>query len=320
MTNKKFINPHQKKTKRTLFHYLLWQFGFYNEKAVKMPLPTDFIYPNRREVSTSPYKLTWINHSTFLIECDGVTFLTDPIFTTCFSPFPFIGPKRQHQPKPTLEDLAHRVDVVLISHNHYDHVDKKSLKKLQRANPSIQWIVPLGLKSWFEKKLQAESIFELDWYKEVSLTKYSREIRCTAVPAQHFSGRGLFDANCSLWMGVVVEMGEKRFYFAGDTGYNEVDFKEIGGRYKKMDLSLLPIGIYTPRPFMRSVHINPEEAVIIHKEVHSVLSVGGHWKTFQLATHEESERPPFDLYCALQKEGLSPEVFRVLEPGQTISW
>jgi N-acyl-phosphatidylethanolamine-hydrolysing phospholipase D len=299
---------------------LLWQCGFYNDPPLP-PVPDNFVYPNPIEESTSRYKVTWINHSTFLIQADDVTFLTDPIFTNRCSPFSFIGPKRHHQPKPSLEGLP-KVDFVLISHNHYDHMDRATLKKLLELQPALQWIVPLGLKCWFLKKIKEvnpASVRELAWYESIVIRQGTQEIKCTSVPAQHFSGRGIFDANKTLWSGFIVETREKCFYFAGDTGYNEIDFKEIGKRYKKIDLSLLPIGIYTPRDFMKPVHINPKEAVIIHKEVGSLLSIGGHWKTFRLAS-EETERPPFDLYCALKEQGVSPQEFRVLNPGQTISW
>lgn len=319
--NKQFKNTHNNKFKRSFFNYLLWQFGFYNDKNSCIPMPQDFSYPNCIENVNSPYKITWVNHSTFLIEALGITFLTDPIFNKRCSPLPFIGPKRKHQPEPRLDHLP-GLDFVLISHNHYDHMDKRALKKLYKANPLIKWVVPLGVKSWFLKNMKEvdpEFIIELNWHDSKEFLYKETKIRFAAVPAQHFSGRGFFDKNRSLWMGLVVEVGEKRFYFAGDTGYNEIDFREIGKRYKKMDLSLLPIGVYTPRAFMKSIHINPEEAVKIHKEVGSLLSVGGHWKTFRLA-NEPLERPPFDLYCALQEHGLSPDVFRVLNPGQTIAW
>lgn len=317
----RFKNPHVENINRSLFHYLLWQLGFYNDTDFIPPLPSDFVYPNTIESGEGLYKVTWINHSTFLIEAEKIVFLTDPIFTIRCSPFSFIGPKRKHLPKPPLECLP-KIDFILISHNHYDHMDKIALKSLHKKNPTIKWIVPMGVKKWFlkhMKKVEADSIIELQWYETVTLKTRAPSIKCTSVPAQHFSGRGVFDKNTTLWMGIVIEIEEKRFYFAGDTGYNAIDFQEIGRRFKKMDLSLLPIGVYRPRLFMQNVHINPDEAVQIHEDVHSCLSVGGHWKTFRLA-HEELDRPPFDLYHALKKRGIPHFKFRVLNPGQTISW
>ncbi|MEM8728136.1 MAG: MBL fold metallo-hydrolase, partial [Chlamydiota bacterium] len=267
-------------------------------------------------------RVTWINHCTFLVSVGNLSLLTDPIWSVRCSPLSFLGPKRRHEAPLTLEKLP-RIDFVLLSHDHYDHFDTKTLLKLAELNPGITWIIPLGLKKRLHK-LNFRHIIEMKWWEQIPIGMRGQEVVITAVPAQHFSGRGIFDKNRTLWTGFVVdfvhrEKRDKRLYFVGDTGYNQKDFKKIGKEFGTMDLSLIPIGTYVPEAFMDAVHISPHKAVAIHDEVGSLLSVGMHWKTFRLSS-EDLEQPPYDLYRALKQRGIEPETFRVLEPGQTINW
>ena len=191
-------------------------------------------------------------------------------------------------PAISLDDLP-RLDIVLISHNHYDHLDKKSVLAItenQKENPPL-FLVPLGMKAWFADIGIKERVLELDWWESHQLGNW----RYHAVPVQHWSRRGLFDTNKVLWCGWVVEAPGKRLFFAGDTGYSK-DFKDIGSRFKSMDLSLIPIGAYAPRWFMKNMHCNPEEAVQIHLDVRSKKSVGMHWGTFLNLTDEPLDEPP----------------------------
>ena len=315
-----FLNPYQKHVPRGIIHYLLWRFGFYKDETVPEPLPLGFKYPNdQSEADLSAPHATWINHSTFWVMLDGKGILVDPIWNERCSPIPFIGPKRHHLPSHSLLQLQ-KVDYVIASHNHYDHLDKKTVKQINQLYPNVTWIVPLKVKKWVHKVLptvEKERVIELDWWEKFQ----NKDFTFTAVPAQHFSGRGLFDKNRSLWMGCVIESerSKKRVYFAGDTGYNPIDFKKIGQMFGSMDLSLIPIGVYTPRRFMCSVHINPVESLAIHNDVNSKLSIGGHFGTFKLSS-DAITRPPFDLYRALEKEKTPWESFRVLKPGQYINW
>lgn len=320
---KGYLNPYLSRTRRNLFDFFLWMIGFYKDKDTILPLPPDFQFPNPEEgVNDTQPTVMWVNHSTFLIECEGHTFLVDPIWDQRCSPISFLGPKRLHHPPFSLHHLP-MIDYVIISHNHYDHLDKKTIHSLLQLFPEITWIIPKKVKSWFHrhfKHCDLQKIIELEWWESFVVDK----VKFTSVPAQHFSGRGLFDLNRTLWMGCVVEIkkemqGKKQFYFVGDTGYNQYDFKEIGQQFGPMDLSLIPIGAYRPKRFMQSVHVNPEEAVMIHQDVQSRLSLGGHWSTFCLSTEGRS-RPPYDLYVALQKEGIEWTRFRVLKPGQKINW
>lgn len=319
---RRFINPHIDSTKRSLLDIALWQLGFYKDKTRPKKQSKQFCYPNlKKKIRAKVPQVTWINHCTFLVRVGKLHLLTDPIWSERCSPFSFVGPKRYHEAPCALENLP-PIDLVLISHDHYDHLDKKTILKLQEIHPGITWIVPLGVKKRLQK-LGMRHIIEMEWWEEVHFGLKGEEVFITAVPSQHYSGRGLFDKNKTLWAGYVVDFvrsrGEKRLYFVGDTGYNRKDFKKIGEEFGEIDLSLIPIGTYHPGPFMSPVHICPKKAVKIHEEVGSLLSIGMHWKTFRLSS-EGMERPPYDLYTTLEKRGIDPKTFRVLEPGQTINW
>lgn len=319
--NLRFHNPYQLKIRKSLFDLLLWGLGYYDDTIPPPPVPLDFSYPNSEDkIDQSLPKVSWINHSTFLIEAFGLHFLTDPIWADTLS---IVGPKRQFPPPYPMSHLPH-IDYVIISHNHYDHLDKKTLTKLIKNNEKITFIIPQGVKKWFSKHFpQVQEIKELQWWEKVTFSHKGVDVKITSVPAQHFSGRMLVDNNKTLWMGTVVEIEHqkrtKRLYYAGDTGYNIYDFKKIGDHFKEIDLSLIPIGAYIPRKFMSPVHINPEEAVKIHKEVHSKLSVACHFGTFKLSS-EPINQPPYDLFLCLQNEKIAHEDFRVLNPGQVIAW
>lgn len=320
---RRFVNPHIDSTKRSLIDIALWQLGFYNEDKSIKERPETFKYPNsKKKLKESAPKVTWINHCTFLVNVGGLHLLTDPIWGDRCSPLSFLGPKRRHSAPLSLENLP-EIDIVLLSHDHYDHLCKQTVLKLQELNPGITWVVPIGVKKRLQK-LGMRHIIEMEWWQESHIGIKGQEVIITAVPSQHFSGRGVFDKNTTLWAGYVVdflreESQEKRLYFVGDTGYNRKDFKKIGKEFGEMDLSLIPIGTYVPGEFMGPVHICPTKAAKIHREVGSLLSVGMHWKTFRLSS-EGLDQPPYDLYRALEKEGIDPKHFRVLEPGQTINW
>lgn len=310
----RFLNPHLSHTRRTLWDFFLWKIGYYDDHPSCTPPPSDFCYP----VISPPFQRAlpsalWIGHCTFLIEVVGFTVLTDPIWSSHCSPLPFSLLRRRTPLPLSLEDLP-PIDFVLLSHNHYDHLDAKTVAYVSTFHPQTSWIVPLGMKSWFQKR-GISSVYELGWWESHQCSRCT----ITAVPAQHFSGRTLWDKNRTLWNGYVFETGEKRFYFTGDTGYNEIDFKAIGNQWPYMDLSLIPIGTYSPQKFMQPVHINPYEAVQIHQDVRSVFSLGMHWKTFHLSD-EPPERPPYDLYLAMKEKALPFETFLPIEIGLYTNW
>lgn len=319
---KRFQNPHQQNVHRRLLHHLLWWWGHYDDPQPLAAPPEGFVYPNPDlPLVTGKPKVCWLGHSTFLIDLYGVQILTDPVWGERCSPFAFCGPRRHASPPLPLEYLP-PLNAVLISHNHYDHLDAKAVKELARRQPDLVWFLPEGLGKWFSKR-GIDRYIECDWWEGGTLPMLP-EVEFTAVPAQHYSGRSLFDHNSTLWAGWVVAYQKEgqplsTFYFAGDTGYNEVDFKAIGRGWGWIDLSLIPVGVYRPRRFMKPVHVNPEEAVQIHLDVGSRMTVGSHWGTYPLST-EPLSRPPYDLYLALEEKGLSPETFRLLKPGQAVNW
>lgn len=318
--NKKtrFINPNFKKKPLSLKQIIE---SMKAEKRLPSP-PNGFSFPNSfQKLDPESPTACWLSHSSFHLNFKNVHLITDPIWSKRCSPVPFLGPKRQHPMTETLREFS-KVHIVLISHNHYDHLDKKTVLQLHELAPHIQWIVPTGVAKWFHKH-NIRNVSELAWHEGYRFTAGDSSILITAVPAQHFSGRGIHDRNKTHWNGYVVsfknEKQSKTAYFVGDTGYNSKDFKEIGKHYGPMDLSLIPIGAYHPRFFMREIHVNPEEAIFIHQEVQSKLSIGMHWKTFKL-TSEKMDQPPYDLFLCLKKYNISPNDFRVLDIGQTIHW
>jgi L-ascorbate metabolism protein UlaG (beta-lactamase superfamily) len=270
-------------------------------------LHPDVVALNEHRVNPS---VTWIGHATLLVQMGGLTVLTDPHFTDRASPFDRFGPKRLVPPALRLEELPH-IDVVVISHNHYDHLDRGTVERLAaQPDGSPMFFVPLGLKAWFAE-LGIENVTQMDWWDESGY----RGLRVHFTPAQHWSARGSFDTNQSLWGGWLLESPDFRFYFAGDTGYSQ-DFRDIRERLGPVDLAALPIGAFEPRWFMKVMHIDPDEAVQIHKDLGARYSVAMHWGTFQL-TDEPIDEPPKRLAEALSKAGIPAEKFFVMRFGET---
>lgn len=252
---------------------------------------------------------TFIGHATFLLQLPGLNVLTDPMFSSRASPFSWAGPKRVRPPALTLAQLP-RIDVVLVSHNHYDHLDLPTLRWLARERRPL-FVTTLGNKAWLEKR-GVSNVVELDWWQTHAATP-ELEIICT--PAQHFAARWPWDRCRTLWGGFALRTPAGRIYFAGDSGYCGV-FKEIGARLGPFDLALLPIGAYEPRWFMAPVHCTPEEAVRIHRAVRSRRSVAMHFGTFQL-TDEGIDEPRLALAAARLAHGVAAADFLIPNFGET---
>jgi len=255
--------------------------------------------------------VTWVGHSTLLLQLDGVNILTDPQWSPRASPVSFAGPRRVSPPGLPFEDLP-PIHVVVISHDHYDHLDVATVKRLA-AEHRPKFLVPLGLKAWFAN-IGITDVDELDWWDHREL----RQLTFTCVPAQHFSGRTLWDRNRRLWGGWVVAGRAKRLYFAGDTAYF-AGFKEIGARLGPFDLAAIPIGAYVPANIMRASHTNPEEALQAFADVRGRTFVPIHWGTFDLA-EEPLEEPPQRLAAEARRLKLDLEHIWILRHGQTRSW
>jgi L-ascorbate metabolism protein UlaG (beta-lactamase superfamily) len=254
--------------------------------------------------------VTFINHSTVLIQLEGWNILTDPIWSDRASPFSWIGPKRVTLPGVKFSDLP-PIDMVLLSHNHYDHMDLPTLKQLiLDHHPTL--FVSKGNQAYLKKKGITGQMIELDWWDRID---FGLEHSLYYVPARHFSARGILDRNRTLWGGYVVKGPKHMIYFAGDTGFGP-HFAEIRKRLGPPSLSLLPIGAFEPRWFMQSVHISPEEAVEAHLILQSKQSMAIHFGTFQLAD-EDLESPVLELEKALKEHDLPTECFWVLKPGES---
>ena len=253
--------------------------------------------------------VTWIGHATMLVRMEGVTFLTDPIFSERASPLSFAGPRRLVDPGVPLSGLPH-VDFVVLSHDHYDHTDAATIRAL--AARGTRFIVPTGmgplLRRW------GPQATELTWWEHTR----AGPLRVHCVPARHFSGRTLTDRNRRLWSGWVVEGDSRRFYFAGDTAYFS-GFKEIGERLGPADLAAVPIGAYLPEAMMKPVHVTPEEALRGAVEAGARRFVGMHFGTFDL-TDEPLDQPPVRFRAEATRLGLGEERAFVLKIGETRTW
>ncbi|MDP6179044.1 MAG: MBL fold metallo-hydrolase, partial [Desulfatiglandales bacterium] len=299
----------------SFFDFLKWRWGRLWKKipgpeAYDFPLGKNdpaFLRSNHDKIT-----LTWIGHATVLLQLKGKNILTDPHFSKRASPLKWAGPRRVVAPGLTFEDLP-LIDMVIISHNHYDSLDKRTIMKLyeREGGQKTTFFVPLGLKSWFQG-LGINRVFELDWWDQHD----EKNLKIIAVPMQHWSSRSFFSQNKSLWGGWVIRSTDFRFFFAGDSGYN-LHFKEIGRKLGPFDLSVIPIGAYEPRWFMRYHHITPEEALQVHFDVRSKKSLAIHWGTFIL-TDEPLDEPPKRLKKVIKEKRLSNDGFLVLRHGETI--
>jgi L-ascorbate metabolism protein UlaG (beta-lactamase superfamily) len=254
--------------------------------------------------------VTWVGHSTFLVQLDGVNILTDPQWSDRASPVDFAGPRRLVAPGVAFGDLP-PIHAVVISHDHYDHLDAETVDRLAREHRP-RFFVPLGLRAWLADR-GITDVVELDWWQ----TAEFRGLTVACTPAQHSSGRGLTDQYLRLWASWAVMGSTKRFFFAGDTGYDP-RFRAIGERFGPFDLAAIPIGGYSAYRTRHPNHVNPEEAIQLFEDVRGRLLVPMHWGTFDM-NREPFREPPEWLARVAVDRGLEEQV-AVLSPGQTIHW
>ena len=308
---------------------LQWKFDALRQGLPKAPAEATprvapdhgFIQSNAMAGAAMVPAITWIGHASVLAQLGGLNVLTDPIFSERASPLAFIGPKRQVPPGLALAQLPH-IDVVLISHNHYDHLDDASVRELaaQAGGPPL-FVVPLGVKAWMTER-DIANVVELDWWQAHPLATKAGPVEIVLTPVQHWSGRGLNDRLATLWGGYAVFASDLHLYFTGDTGYSK-DFSDIRERFASrqresggFDIALIAIGAYEPRWFMASQHANPADAVQIHLDLGAKQSVGVHWGTFEL-TDESLDAPPRELAVARAAQGLAADDFSVMAVGET---
>jgi len=291
---------------------LRWQFdGKRSFWPRSWPPEPSLTIPDSR-VEGSGLRVTMVGHACLLFQLAGLNILTDPVYSRRASPFRNVGPRRVNEPGIAFENLP-PIDVVLVTHNHYDHLDVRTLARLQAVHDPVV-VTPLGNDRLILRHIPRMRIHTQDWGDVLEF----RDARIHCEPAHHWSARGLNDRRMALWSAFVIETGAGAIYHIGDTGFHDgINYRAAAARHGGFRLAALPIGAFEPRWFMRSQHQNPEEAVEGMKLCRAEHAVGHHWGTFQL-TNEPIEQPRDDLLSSLARAGVEEDRFRPLLPGQ--SW
>jgi L-ascorbate metabolism protein UlaG (beta-lactamase superfamily) len=302
----RFFNLHDVQTDRSLRDVLRWKF---KEKAAAWPRSV----PGRQSVpdaQVAGLRATIVGHASVLIQGGGLNVLTDPVWSVRASPLSFAGPKRVWAPGIAFESLP-PIDAVLISHNHYDHMDLTTLRRLHAVHRPLM-VAPLGNDTILRRAIPDVRVATGDWWQRVDIGKGGV---VTIVPAYHWSSRTGRDRRMALWCGFTLSTPGGSAYFSGDTGYGDgLIFREMRARIGRPDLALIPIGAYAPRWFMSSQHTDPNEAVQMLEDLEAARAVGIHWGVFQL-TDERREEPPELLRVALARRGIAESLFPAGEPG-----
>ncbi len=290
---------------------LRWQTG----KRQREAFPVSYAAPpqDKPPASVEGARIVHLGHASFLYQIAGLNLLVDPVLSERASPFTFMGPKRVNAPGVAFDDLP-AIDAVLVTHNHYDHLDIETLARIHRRDRP-RMIMPLGNDTIVRSRIADARVEAHDWSDRVAL---SDALSVTLVPTYHWSARGAFDRRMALWCSFILEADGTKVFHIGDTGYHDGSlYERLGEEYGPFDLAVLPIGAYEPRWFMSDNHMNPEEAVKVMLALKAEQAIGHHWGTFQL-TDEGIERPPEALKAALAEAGLPEERFRAMRPG--LSW
>lgn len=267
------------------------------------------------KINNNEAVVTYINHASFLIQMNGLNIITDPIWSEYAGPFGKFGVKRTIYPGINIEQLP-KIDFILISHSHYDHLDLPSIEALTKNNDNIKILTGLGVNRYIDYCKTTTNCKELDWWDHIE--NKGSDIEFHFVPAHHWSSRTLFDKNTSLWGGFIIKSKDKSIYFAGDTGFGEGKiFRIIKEKFQNITLSILPIGAYKPEWFLQNMHSTPEESAKIFKILESEYAIPMHYDTFQLSD-EEYQDPLIDLKQAITKHQIEKDKFQILSPGQ--SW
>ena len=297
---------------------LKWKFKIGPQEETLMPdapdEPADCVPVARDAIAVPPvegWRVVWLGHASFLVQGCGLSLLIDPVFADYCSPFPIEGLIRRTKLPLALEDLPH-IDAVLLTHNHYDHLDLATLRTLRGRT---QFIIAEGHAEWLAEKLR-RPVDEVPWGHTFTLVgRGGEEVLATSTPAQHFAARTPFDRNRGHWCGWLIEGGGCKIWHAGDSGYCPA-FSAIGERHGPIDFGMIPIGAYFPRSIMKPIHMNPEEAVQAFHEAGCRRAVGMHWGSFTL-TDEPMREPVIRLAMEVEKRGMAADTFTT-EPVGTI--
>lgn len=306
----RFFNPGGEEP-RSLVQVLQWRLTEARAtwpEQVPSPFPPD--RPPTR-VEGPALRVSFVGHATFLLQGQGVNILTDPVWAERVSPFSFVGPRRHNPPGIAFADLP-KIDAVLLSHGHYDHLDVEAMSRLwARDQPRI--LAPLGQAATLAEHDPAIRVVSADWGDVVELAP---GVTATLEPVHHWSARGALDRNRALWTGFVVKGLGPSVFFAGDTGFDGGrPFRNVAAKHGAVDLALLPIGAYAPRWFMAAQHMDPADAVRGFGLLGARQALGYHWGTYQL-TNEGAEDPAIELTAALAAQGVDPARFLAMRPGQ----
>lgn len=333
--NGNFFNPWSKEAKDLGFTGITWEFL----KFMRMSRREDKKKPEEKDLSEQKFldknlpvvpfdgkseenlkapekgiRCTWFGHATCLVQFDNLSVLTDPVFSEHCAPVQFRTlPKRIRKVPCEVEELP-PIDIVVISHNHYDHLDYHTVRRLNKTQGNnVSWFVGLGLKKWF-KDMGVEKVYELDWWEEF---QYRDDVKIVFTPTQHWSKRTAFDTNKTLWGSWFVQGPKHNFIFLGDTGYCQT-FKTIGEKFGPIDLAAIPIGAYHPRSFLQLQHVDPIQAVKIHQDIKAKRSLGIHWGTFPLGREGHIE-PKVDLQKAAAEAQLATDEFFTTNIGESMN-
>ncbi|MES2986924.1 MAG: MBL fold metallo-hydrolase [Pseudomonadota bacterium] len=308
---KRFLNPGEPDTDRSLRQVLRWR-----TSVPDNPWPNAVaVTPVVPDAHIDGLRVTMIGHATLLIQIAGLNLLTDPVWSDRASPLAFAGPRRIAAPGVRMEDLP-PIHAILLSHNHYDHLDVATLKALhERHTPLI--VTPLGNDAIIRRHIPDARIAVGDWGDRFEI---GRDAEAHIVPATHWSSRGISDRRKALWCGFMVRAGGKLIYFAGDTGYGTGNiFRAMRERFGPTDLALIPIGAYDPRWFMAAQHTDPEEAIQIMRDLDARAAIGIHWGIFKL-TDEPRDEPVERLAAGLAAQGIAPESFIAMHPADVADY
>lgn len=314
-----FVNEERQAENELGMDFLEEQFFGQQQREPEGSVPVTPIDASDLQNSPQPgLRSIWLGHASVLVEIDGYRILTDPVLSQRVSPFQFIGPKRTHKPPLELKELT-GIDAVVISHNHYDHLDEATVRHL--SVQGTKFFVPLGVGQYLEDwDIPATQVVEMDWWQSASIG----ELTIVATPNRHYSSRGLLDNKATHWSSWVISGGAHKVFYSGDSGYSKL-FAQIGKRLGPFDLNIIKVGAYGPGQSWSDIHMTPEEAVQVHLDVGGKRMLPVHWMTFNLALHDWDEPIDRALKAATDKkvEILTPTIGEVVEADQphvNIKW